>query len=67
MPEAYHFPQFRLTLDTPQDYALFQAIYKEWYKPGEIIDVPTILTWLVEHPEAAALNINIKQKPDPIQ
>lgn len=65
MPEAYHFPQFRLTLDTPQDYTLFQAIYAQWYKPGQIIDVPTILPWLVAHPEIAALNGDVQQKPDP--
>lgn len=65
MPAAYHFPQFRLTLDTPEDYRLFQAIYGEFYQPGALIDVPTVLRWLVDHPEIAALNGDVKQKPDP--
>lgn len=65
MPETYHFPQFRLTLDTPEDYQLFQAIYHEFYRPGELIDVPTVLRWLQAHPEIAALNETVVQKPDP--
>lgn len=64
MPNTYHFPQFRLTLDTIQDYTLLQAIYQAWYRPGQIIDVPSILSWLVAHPEIAALNSAVQQKPD---
>lgn len=65
MPDAYHFPQFRLTLDTPQDYALFRAIYDQFYREGELIRVPDVLRWLTEHPEVARLNTAVVQKPDP--
>lgn len=65
MPAEYHFPQFRLTLDTPQDYALFQAIYNHFYRPGELIKVPAVLQWLVANPEIAKLNADVVQKPDP--
>lgn len=65
MPADYHFPQFRLTLDTLQDYVLFQAIYQEFYRPGGIIQVPQVLRWLIDHPDIAALNGDVQQKPDP--
>jgi spore coat polysaccharide biosynthesis protein SpsF len=65
MPSAYHFPQFRLTLDTPQDYALFQKIYDQFYREGSLVDVPSVLRWLIEHPEIATLNAEVQQKPDP--
>jgi spore coat polysaccharide biosynthesis protein SpsF len=65
MPDAYHFPQFRLTLDTPEDYALFRAIYDQFYREGELIRVPEVLRWLAQHPEIAALNAKVYQKPDP--
>lgn len=67
MPDAYHFPQFRLTLDTPEDYALFTKIYDAFYRDGELIDVPSVLRWLNEHPEIAAINAEVKQKHDPTQ
>lgn len=65
MPDAYHFPEFRLTLDTPEDYVLFRRIYDEFYREGSLIDVPTVLRWLAQHPEVAALNADVHQKPDP--
>jgi len=65
MPESYHFPQFRLTLDTEQDYALFKAIYQHFYRPGTLIHVPDVLVWLNDHPEIAELNKEVVQKPDP--
>lgn len=65
MPDAYHFPQFRLTIDSTQDYQLFQAIYNEFYRAGEIIDVPRVLQWLQANPDIAALNSTVQQKPDP--
>lgn len=62
MPSEYHFPQFRLTLDTPEDYKLFTAIYDVFYKEGGLIDVPQVLKWLTEHPEVSALNASVQQK-----
>ena len=62
MPKAYHFPQFRLTLDTPEDYELFKVIYNTFYKEGPLIDVPQVLKWLTQHPEVSALNANVPQK-----
>ncbi|MEK7518890.1 MAG: glycosyltransferase family protein [Patescibacteria group bacterium] len=65
MPMAYHFPKFRLVIDTPEDYTLLEAIYKEFYQPGKLIDVPTVLGWLNQHPEIAKINSTVEQKPDP--
>lgn len=65
MPTEYHFPQFRLVIDTPADFALVKAVYDTFYTSGSLIDVPTVLRWLVEHPEVAQLNAEVQQKPDP--
>jgi len=67
MPSEYNYPNFRLTLDTQEDYQLFEAIYNEFYKEGELIHVPEVLTWLTQHPEVSSLNVEIKQKHDPTQ
>lgn len=64
MPGEYHFPQFRLTLDTPEDYKLFQAIYNRFYREGSLINVPEVLVWLDQHPEVSALNADISQKTE---
>lgn len=62
MPNEYHYPQFRLTLDTQEDYELFKVLYDTFYKEGELISVPDVLHWLTTHPEVSALNSNVPQK-----
>lgn len=65
LPEEYHYPQFRLTLDTPEDYEFLCAIYNHFYQDGALIDVREVLQWLSTHPEVASLNADVQQKPDP--
>jgi spore coat polysaccharide biosynthesis protein SpsF len=62
MPAEYQYPQFRLTLDTEEDYTLFDKIYNEFYRAGSIIDVPEVIQWLAKHPEIAQINNKVEQK-----
>ncbi|KKU77987.1 MAG: Acylneuraminate cytidylyltransferase [Parcubacteria group bacterium GW2011_GWA2_47_64] len=42
---------YRLCVDYEEDYALMERIYKQFYKEGEHINVPALLTFLDAHPE----------------
>lgn len=65
MPPAYRFPQFRLTLDTQEDYQLIRRIYAELHRPGTLVSVPGVLRWLLKNPDAAAINSKVRQNHDP--
>ena len=52
---------FRLTVDTLQDFALMEAIFSE-LNPHSIIDLEDVITFLETHPEAVSLNSEILQK-----
>lgn len=65
MPKRYHAQGLRFTLDTKEDLAFLRSVYRQWYQPENIIDVPTLISWLQAHPEISGLNSDVTQKPDP--
>lgn len=58
-------PEWRLTLDYPEDYELFIRIFDELYKEGEIFSFKEIMTLLKNKPEIIKINQNRKQVKDP--
>ena len=52
---------FRLTVDTPQDFALLEKIFSE-LNPHSAIDLEEVITFLETHPEAVSLNSEVVQK-----
>jgi spore coat polysaccharide biosynthesis protein SpsF len=52
-------PQYRLTVDNPQDIELMCEIYKVLYRPGEIIQLEEVIRLLDNHPELVAINSQI--------
>jgi len=52
---------FRLTVDTPQDFALMEKIFSE-LNPHSTIDLEDVITFLETHPEAVSLNSEVVQK-----
>lgn len=53
--------QYRLTLDTPQDWELISEIYDDLYK-GEIFYWSSVLQLLQTKPDLVNINANIEQK-----
>lgn len=60
LPRREFFAPVRTELDTPQDLALFQAVWDAFRVPC----VPTLdaLAWLNDHPEVVALNAGVELK-----
>lgn len=55
-PAAYARPDFRLTLDYPEDYELLRHLYERFYHSGKLVSVTEVIRYLDEHPEIAAIN-----------
>ena len=53
---------YRLTVDYPEDLELMEKIYGKFYKPGEIIDIKEVISYLSENPGLSGLNEKRQQK-----
>jgi len=61
--DKHHFrPGLRMTLDYPEDFKFFQAIFDELYIEGEVFSLTSILNFLDEKPEVIELNKNCALK-----
>lgn len=54
--------QYRLTLDTQDDWTLIKKIYDSLYHKGEIFSYDQVITLLKEQPDLANINAHIEQK-----
>lgn len=55
-------PEFRLTLDTVEDYELLNIIYKKFYKDGVPVDVKEVFKYLDDNPDLANMNRFVEDK-----
>ncbi|MHC0061527.1 cytidylyltransferase domain-containing protein [Nostoc sp. UIC 10890] len=53
---------YRLTLDTEEDWKLIELIYINLYQDGEIFSTEEVISLFQEKPELATLNTHIQQK-----
>ena len=49
-------PEIRMSLDYPEDFEFFKAIYEKLYVPGRVFTLREILSLLKAHPEIVQLN-----------
>lgn len=61
----YYHPDWRLTMDYPEDYDLFKRIYNELYREGEIFSIEEIMALLNKKPEIMKINKDRMQNIDP--
>jgi spore coat polysaccharide biosynthesis protein SpsF len=72
-PEDYHLsnveapyflrhPEYRLTLDTPEDYELIKQVFESLYPHKPNFDLYDIVRFLQTHPELQSINKHIHQK-----
>lgn len=56
-------PDLHLTLDTADDYRMFEALFGGLYSKKPAFTTPDILAFLKEHPKVASLNHRVQRKP----
>lgn len=62
VPLSLMYPDLRLTVDTPDDFALMQVIYDRLYRDGSIINIHEVIRLFLNEPELTHLNAHIQQK-----
>jgi spore coat polysaccharide biosynthesis protein SpsF len=55
-------PQFRLTVDYPEDVTLLQAIFERLAAPGKIVSTREAIELLEREPELARINAHLRHK-----
>lgn len=60
-PKSLTFPEFRLTVDTIEDFNLIQEIFKNLYSENKSIKCREVVEFLLNNPELLKINQNIRQ------
>jgi spore coat polysaccharide biosynthesis protein SpsF len=55
-------PELRLTVDTPEDFALVGTLYERLSRPGHLIDLAEVIALLDAEPALVAINRDIQQR-----
>ncbi|MCA9459831.1 MAG: N-acetylneuraminate synthase family protein, partial [Nanoarchaeota archaeon] len=62
VPENVRRPEYRFTVDTPEDLEMMREIYKNLYKEGEIISLADAVKFVDENPDVLKINGMIKDR-----
>jgi len=54
-------PEFRMTLDYPEDLEFFKTIFKRLYSPGKIFSLEEVVGLLEENPQIARINQGVQK------
>ena len=55
-------PEIRMTLDYPEDYEFFKAVFNELYSPGKVFTLKEILTLLKRKPHIMEINKHLQER-----
>lgn len=58
----FHWPELRLTVDTPEDFELVTRIFDALYEPGRVFSLTSILELCRKDPSLPAINAGIEQR-----
>jgi spore coat polysaccharide biosynthesis protein SpsF len=60
--EELKHPEIRMTLDYPEDYKFFKAIFDELYKPGRTFTLKDVLALLKKKPQIMDINKGVQKE-----
>jgi len=61
-PPHFNYPDMYLEVDTPEDFEVVSAIYKNFYPKNKYFGLPQIIDFMLEHKELADKNRNIPRR-----
>lgn len=62
LPEGLYRPEYRLTVDEPEDVRLMEEIFARLAGPGRVVSTREAILLLDRHPELAAINAHLRHK-----
>jgi spore coat polysaccharide biosynthesis protein SpsF len=60
LPEELYRPEYRLTVDEPEDVKLMEALFARLYRPGRILETIEAIKLLDSEPALAAINARVR-------
>jgi spore coat polysaccharide biosynthesis protein SpsF len=63
LPEGLYRPEYRLTVDEPEDVRLMQAVFDRLAAPGRLVTTRDAIALLDREPELARINSHLRHKP----
>jgi spore coat polysaccharide biosynthesis protein SpsF len=63
LPPGLYRPQYRLTVDEPEDVQLMQALFERLAAPGKLVTTREAVALLDAQPELAQINAHLRHKP----
>jgi spore coat polysaccharide biosynthesis protein SpsF len=60
-PPRWAHPEWRMTLDYPEDFAFFERVFAELGPEGRLFSFDEVVDLLERHPEIAAINAGVQQ------
>ena len=61
-PREFNYPEYRLTVDYPEDYQLVRKIYKGLHSDDKFLSLREIIQFLKEHPTITRVNIGRREE-----
>jgi spore coat polysaccharide biosynthesis protein SpsF len=62
LPDGLYRPEYRLTVDEPEDVHLMEEIFARLARPGHVVTTREAIALLDAHPELAAINAHLRHK-----
>ena len=62
LPAGLYRPEYRLTVDEPEDVRLMQALFERLARPGQVVTTREAIALLDREPELAAINAHLRHK-----
>jgi len=61
-PREFNYPEYRLTIDYPEDYQLVRKIYKSLHSNDKFLSLTEIIQFLKEYPTIARVNVGWREE-----
>ena len=61
-PRKLQAPEYRLTVDTPEDLSLMRTIYNSLYQANRVIALEEVIRFLQQNPQIAGINSHVTQR-----
>jgi spore coat polysaccharide biosynthesis protein SpsF len=61
-PPTWAHPDWRMTLDYPEDLAFFERVFAELYVPGSIFSFDAVVDLLTREPEIVGINAGVQEE-----
>lgn len=63
VPCRFDGSKYRVTLDTPEDYALIKSVFEALYQPDRPFTIEQVVAYLDAHPEVCRINADVAAIP----